>query len=228
MDEDKLQARAAIPHVAQPSEIPGVTEEYAHARRAYGLISALLMAWELIGVELESSPVENFKITIKSPQAAPYVLIVLILYFSVRTTIEWYQIDVRRRNLFVSRFDFAMAHVIAGAALGLFAVQTLLRIQIANNIVPGKIAAIATGSFIAAALFAFLSPSLRKGLSRSQRIRALSLAIIGVLAACAFVRKTSSIWDFLLGFASASGVMLLVIRVRKKSLVQKARDHTDE
>jgi hypothetical protein len=43
------------------SQIPPLGEGYAHSRKAYGLVSALLIAWELIGVELEASPIENIK-----------------------------------------------------------------------------------------------------------------------------------------------------------------------
>jgi hypothetical protein len=103
--------------MSESSEIPALSEHYAHSRRAYAGISALLIAWELIGVELETKPIENFKITIKSPQAAPYVLIVLILYFAFRTTNEWLHIDVRRRRLFPARLDFMVAHIIAATAL---------------------------------------------------------------------------------------------------------------
>src|SRR5437588_5845111 len=117
----------------QPT-IPPLDEAYGHARKAYGLVSALLIAWELIGVELDASPVENVKVTLKSPQAAPYVLIVLILYFGFRTTIEWYQNDSRRRRLLASRIDFTVSHLIAITALALYGFQTLSKIQIANTI----------------------------------------------------------------------------------------------
>jgi hypothetical protein len=121
------------------SEIPALGEGYSHARKAYGLTSALLMAWELIGVELEASPIENLKLTLKSPQAAPYVLIVLIIYFGFRVTIEWYQTDIRRRNLPASRIDFVAAHAIAVAALALYGFQTLAKVQVANTVAPNRV-----------------------------------------------------------------------------------------
>jgi hypothetical protein len=119
---------------SEHSDIPALGNAYNHARRAYGLTSALLMAWELIGVELEASPVESLKITLKSPQAAPYVLIVLIVYFGFRTIIEWYQNDARRRDLIASKMDFAVAHGIAAASLSLYVYQTLSHIQVADII----------------------------------------------------------------------------------------------
>jgi len=126
----------ASPDTSEQPTIPALDESYGHARKAYGLVSALLIAWELIGVELEPSPIENVKVTLKSPQAAPYVLIALIIYFGFRMTIEWYQNDSRRRMRPASRIDFAVAHLIAITALALYAFQTLSKIQIANTAAP--------------------------------------------------------------------------------------------
>lgn len=131
------------------SEIPGLPVDYSHARRAYGLTSALLMAWELIGLELGQTPFENFKLTLKSPQAGPYVLIVLIIYFGFRTTIEWYQADPRRRALLASRVDFTAAHIIAAAALMLYGIQTLAKVQIANTFSADRVVSFSSGMVIA-------------------------------------------------------------------------------
>jgi cation transporter-like permease len=130
---------------AEPSDIPALGNAYNHARKAYGLTSALLMAWELIGVELEATPVESLKLTLKSPQAAPYVLIVLVIYFGFRMTIEWYQTDARRRQLRASKVDLAVAHCIAGASLALYAYQTLSQVQLANAIPQNLFVAFVTG-----------------------------------------------------------------------------------
>ena len=126
-------------------EIAALGEAYNHARKAYGLTSALLIAWELIGVELEASPIESVKLTLKSPQAAPYVLIVLIIYFGFRMTIEWYQNDIRRRRLPASRIDFAVAHAIAIVSLALYGYQTLSKVQLANIIAPSHFIFFLTG-----------------------------------------------------------------------------------
>lgn len=118
-----------------------------------------MIAWELIGVELESNPIESFKITIKSPQAAPYVLIVLIVYFAFRTIIEWHQVDARRRRLLASRIDFGVAHAIAGAALALFAIQTLLKVQVADTSFFNARSLAALGAlFIGQSTYTFIFP----------------------------------------------------------------------
>lgn len=115
---------------------PHFGSAYDKARKAYGLTSGLLLAWELIGIEFPGAPLENVKIILKSPQAVPYVLIALVVYFAFRITIEWYQSEPSRRSLWASRVDFAVAHLIGTAALLLYAVQALLHVQVANKI-PG-------------------------------------------------------------------------------------------
>lgn len=128
---------AAMPMVAErPPDVrtPHFGAAYDKARRSYGLASAVLLAWELIGIQLDPAPVQSFKVTLQSPQAAPYVLLALVIYFAIRLTIEWFQTDTVRRQMFASRADFVLAHIIGTAALGLYAAQTLLRIQVVNKI----------------------------------------------------------------------------------------------
>jgi hypothetical protein len=103
-----------------PSDI---TEAYHKARRSYGLFSGLLIAWELIGVEVKEAPFQNFNIILKSPNAAPYILIALVAYFAFRTTIEWYQCDPARRAMKPSRIDLSVAHFLGFFSVGLYAIQ---------------------------------------------------------------------------------------------------------
>jgi hypothetical protein len=116
------------------SAVPDFGASYDKARKAYGLSTAVLLAWEFIGIELGEAPIESLKITLKSPQAAPYVLLALVAYFGFRFSVEWFQTDQSRRRLLVSRVDFAIAHVLGLMALALYGVQTLLRVQVANAI----------------------------------------------------------------------------------------------
>jgi len=51
-----------------------MTDSYHKARKSYGLFSALLIAWELIGIELtKETPIENFNLIIKAPKAIPFI-----------------------------------------------------------------------------------------------------------------------------------------------------------
>jgi hypothetical protein len=135
--------------------VPHFGSAYDKARKAYGLSAAVLLAWELIGIELSPTPVESFKVTLKSPQAAPYVLIALVLYFAFRTTIEWYQTEAPRRQMLASRIDFGVAHLIGASSLLLYAVQTLLRIQIADKVPQTTLTILATGFIIGVVIFRF-------------------------------------------------------------------------
>ena len=57
---------------AAPAAPPPLTDAYHKVRKQFGLFSGLLIAWELIGVDLEKfSP---YNVQLKNPEAAPYVL----------------------------------------------------------------------------------------------------------------------------------------------------------
>ena len=91
---------------------PEFSASYDKARKAYSLSSALLLAWALIGIDVDDKPIEkSLKSTFKSPQAVPDVLIALVIYFGSRFTVEWYQADEGRRARRPSRIDFALAHL---------------------------------------------------------------------------------------------------------------------
>lgn len=117
------------------TELPdAMTDAYHKARRSYGLFSGLLIAWELIGIQVNASPFSDFNVTLKSPEAAPYILIALVGYYAFRLTVEWYQCDSSRRALKVSRIDFFIAHSLGIAAIGLYAFQRGFGLQLADQL----------------------------------------------------------------------------------------------
>ena len=132
--------------------VPEFSESYAKAHKAYGLASALLLAWELVGVDFGPSPFESLRITLKSPEAVPYVIVALVVYFGFRITVEWFQSDSRRRAAPASKIDFAVAHLIGICSLTLFAIQTALRFQLANTGWIAPISVILIGTELGAAL----------------------------------------------------------------------------
>ena len=71
---------------------PPLSEQYLKSRKQLALYSGLLFAWEFIGIKLPG-PNEvlfpNLNISLKSPQAVPWVLIALIFYFGFRTVITF-------------------------------------------------------------------------------------------------------------------------------------------
>ena len=193
---------------SEEPKIPTLDEAYSHARKAYGLVSALLIAWELIGAEFEPSPIENVKLTLKSPQAAPYVLIVLTIYFGFRLTIEWYQNDSRRRKLPASRIDFAVAHLIAITALALYLFQTLSNVQIANTAIPyAMVNFIAMATVSAVSFHAYIKEvssfrELMKNKSSVSRFLIIALGLLGMAISIAIWKHNLNII-----FVSGSGMV---------------------
>ncbi len=122
--------------MAEENKIPPLSESYQKARKSYGLFAALLLAWELIGLGLEAAqePGGIVKVTVKSPQAAPYVLLVLVLFFAFRITIEWMQCDEDRRSLFPAKIDYWASHTIGVSALLIFGIQRFFEFQVADQI----------------------------------------------------------------------------------------------
>ena len=131
-----------------PSAIPDFGHPYDKARRGYGLASALLLAWELIGIEVSAQPFDSLHLTFKSPAAAPYVLIVLVIYFGFRLTVEWYQAETARRQRLASRADCFVAHAIAGLAVGVYVIQAMLNVQLANEVRAGALAYFVLGILV--------------------------------------------------------------------------------
>ena len=111
-------------------DIPPVSQEYHRARKQLDLWSALLFAWEFIGIEIKDNLFPNLNIHIKSPGAAPYVLLCLVLYFVYRIVTEWLLMPPERRNVRITRRDFKVSIAIAIIALLVFGIQQVLKTQI--------------------------------------------------------------------------------------------------
>jgi hypothetical protein len=110
------------------SEAPTLTDAYRKAHKNYVLWSALLASWELIGIELQTK--EKWGISLKSPDAVPVILLVLVLYSGYKITIEWVQCDGKSRSNFAAQLDFRIAHIIASLALTIAFIQYLLHVRI--------------------------------------------------------------------------------------------------
>lgn len=114
-----------------------LTPEYHKARKQLMLWAAVLFVWELVGIDLEKAKEAGGSTgaligALKSPQAVPWVLLVLTLYFIFKLRIEWGQCNQTRRNVVESRLDYYSAFTVAGAALTLYIIQTISRAQVAN------------------------------------------------------------------------------------------------
>lgn len=88
-----------------------LSPEYHKARKQLMLWAGVLFIWELVGIDLEKAKETEGNVgalvrAIKSPQAIPWVLLILVGYFLFKYSVGWYQCSERRRNLRVSRIDF--------------------------------------------------------------------------------------------------------------------------
>jgi hypothetical protein len=101
------------------------------------LWAGILFIWELVGIDLEKAKEAggNFGAminAIKSLQAVPWVLLILVAYFLFKVSVEWYQCSKARRALRVSRIDFTSAWVVSFIAYALYFGQAASRLQFAD------------------------------------------------------------------------------------------------
>ena len=125
-------------------------QSYHAARHAYGLISGVLLAWEFVGIGFSPTPIPAVGITIKSPIAIPYVLLVMVVYFGLRFCIEVDQLDTKRRSLASVRADIWMAHIIGVVAIGVFLGDALFAIKAFRAVTAGPSALSVPGALVTA------------------------------------------------------------------------------
>ena len=116
-----------------------LSTEYHKARKEVLLWAGILFVWELIGIDLEKAKEAGGNAgaiinAIKSPQAVPWVLLVLVGYFLFKLWIEWNQCAESRRRSLHSRIDFGSAWVVAFVAGVLYAYQAISRVQVADTL----------------------------------------------------------------------------------------------
>lgn len=58
-----------------------LSEQYYKSRKQLMLFSGLFFVYEFIGFDVPEKPLANTDIIIKSPQAVPLVLLILVVYF---------------------------------------------------------------------------------------------------------------------------------------------------
>lgn len=116
-----------------------LSPEYHKAHKQLMLWAAILFIWELVGIDLEKAKEAGGNAgavisAIKSPQAIPWALVILVTYFLFKTTIEWYQCNLNRRSRRVARVDFAAAWVVPLTAFALYGFQAIKKVQLADVI----------------------------------------------------------------------------------------------
>jgi hypothetical protein len=114
-----------------------LSNEYHKARKQLMLWSGILFIWELVGVDLNKAGTSGGNIgtlisSIKSPQAVPWVLLVLVAYFAFKLRIEWRQCSEARRQVPEAIQDYYIAFIVAGIAWVLYFGQAIIHIQFAD------------------------------------------------------------------------------------------------
>lgn len=123
-------------------EPQALSSEYHKARKQLMLWAGILFVWELVGIDLEKAKETGGNAgaiitAIKSPQAIPWVLLILVAYLLFKTTIEWHQCSFARRQLRVSRVDFVSAWVVSLGAYVLYVFQAVKKVQVADVVQGG-------------------------------------------------------------------------------------------
>lgn len=158
-----------------------LSSEYHKAHKQLMLWSTILFIWELVGVNLDKAKDAGGNIgpvvtALKSPQAVPWVLLTLVLYFLFKCSVEWAQCHVERRKVRFARVDFYSAWLVALASIALYAVQAFSRIQLANAVTPVRVFSfeLAFFSFLGFLLAVRLGFGWRKALSGFKSYYAVS------------------------------------------------------
>jgi hypothetical protein len=120
-----------------PRDPVALSTEYHKARKQLMLWAGILFIWELVGIDLEKAKETEGNVgalvkSIKSPQAVPWVLLVLVGYFLFKLWIEWSQCESNRRKIWAARVDFGSAWIVTALAYILYTYQAISRIQFAD------------------------------------------------------------------------------------------------
>jgi hypothetical protein len=103
---------------------PPLSDHYHNARNKYALCSALLLAWDFLGLQIDIRGLfASVSVSIPTPEKVPILLVGLVLYHAYRICIEWNQCDRTRRSYRSSRVDFVITHLIGFASVVTYGIQ---------------------------------------------------------------------------------------------------------
>ncbi len=134
-----------------------ITESYQKARRIYAGFSGLLLGWEFIGIQFLEAGVSSLKFGIKNPEAIPYVILILVIYFSYRLTNEWTILDKSSKASKSVKIDFLVSHLLGLLSIIIFVYQQLSGIQVFQIIQENLLLIFIIGMAFGAGLMAYLT-----------------------------------------------------------------------
>lgn len=114
-----------------PKKLPPLPGTYHKARARLVLFSAVLLFWDVVGIQLSAIPGTGLEPT-KNPEAIPWLVALVVLYFGGRLWVEWLQCDPERRSVRACRIDHFASYGIAVFALGVFVFQQVTTLRVAE------------------------------------------------------------------------------------------------
>lgn len=113
-----------------PTAPPPLSYQYHQARKQYSLVSGILLAYVLVGIQLPESGkiIPSAEVALKTPDALPLIFITLLVYFAYRLTIEWNQCNEQRCAFLAARIDFYGAHALGVVAVAAYLIDRALQV----------------------------------------------------------------------------------------------------
>jgi hypothetical protein len=209
-----------------------LSSEYHKARKQLMLWAGILLIWELVGVDLEKAKEAEGNVgalvkSIKSPQAVPWVLLILVAYFLFKVSVEWYQCNEARRSMRVARVDFTSAWIVSLLAYVLYFAQAISRVQFAD-VLQGSdnVKSLFIGSFsgmgFGLMVYALWPVS---GMARTPlllRLIQLGTALFGVMILLIGAYLLRSInWRFVLGGIVLGASFIALLHIGDKLIISR-------
>lgn len=202
---------------------PPLTEAYRKVHKQYGIFTALFLAWEFIGIDVGEKPLQNFDLKFKSPEAVPYVLMVLMFYFSYRLFVEWMQCPRERRKSKIPRIDYYVAHGIAVLALAIFGYQAITKARVAATpifVVSGSVAALGVGlGFVSYAVVfyrQYFRNSFEAGMTIGMSIFALYTVALLILNSSTQIQYPFAVWSSVISISIVTFVLVYILGKNKR------------
>jgi len=216
-----------------PREPPPLSAPYHRAHKQLILWSAILLFWELAGVETEklSEVSGNPQIikSFKSPQAIPWALLLIMTYFVFKLRLEWGQCSVGRRQIREAKADYHSALILAVIAFVVYLIQAGSRVQLANLMISPKAKDVEWGMLVGLAIivgiFAVVMPEWTKPAPTGVRGVKFSRVFVSILATAATTVAIVQSWSkpfVLVGISISTGlgvVTKLVTWLAKKERI---------
>ena len=166
-----------------------LTDAYRKARRMLTALSAILLAWEYVGITIVSEaqiPGSGAKITVKNPEVAPTVILLFVVYFSVRLYIEWKLCPGRAWNLAVCRVDVTLAYSLATIGVGVYVLQQIPGFRVADYLTQAAMVGLVIGTLAGLRTYSYVISFVGRG-RMSFKIKRMIVPLLSVLVGLAVI-----------------------------------------